>query len=236
MYIRLSSPSINISDFYAVKRRFQLDAEGVEYTLQVSNEDRVKCRDALRARWILRSIERCACLVKARQAFFFSQTEGQRDFSVPPGGGDFALASKAYSRKQLEYMLEDDSSYWYLYVLECEDGCYYVGTTKSVTSRFQEHQSGKGSNFTKIHKPIRVVEHWCTGETDRQKAYIVESAITIKYALEFGGEVVKGGKYLIPSKLCRKLRRIGQCARDSTKDETLPPVEPKALRNQRHRA
>ena len=98
--------------------------------------------------------------------------------------------------------------YWHLYVLELEDGCFYVGTTKDIKARFNEHKDGEGATFTKLHKPIRIVEHWCTGEVDRRKAYIVESAITIKYAVKFGGEKVKGGKYLIPSKLIRKARRI----------------------------
>ena len=46
-----------------------------------------------------------------------------------------------------------------IYVLLCESNKYYVGkTTKDVTVRFSEHQSGKGSEWTRKYPPVKIVE------------------------------------------------------------------------------
>ena len=41
-----------------------------------------------------------------------------------------------------------------LYVLELEDGCYYVGVTSDIKHRFESHMSDGGSEWTKLHKPL----------------------------------------------------------------------------------
>ncbi|MFD2201086.1 GIY-YIG nuclease family protein [Shivajiella indica] len=42
----------------------------------------------------------------------------------------------------------------YTYILLCCNGQYYVGSTKNLEKRINEHQMGFGSNFTKKHLPI----------------------------------------------------------------------------------
>lgn len=37
----------------------------------------------------------------------------------------------------------------YMYILECSDGSYYVGSTNDIELRLQQHQNGEGSNHTK---------------------------------------------------------------------------------------
>ncbi len=44
-----------------------------------------------------------------------------------------------------------------MYILECANGLYYVGSTKYLKTRLQEHQEGKGANFTQKHLPVRLV-------------------------------------------------------------------------------
>lgn len=44
-----------------------------------------------------------------------------------------------------------------MYILECEDKKYYTGSTKNLDRRIEEHQSGKGSNFTKKISGFRLV-------------------------------------------------------------------------------
>jgi type I restriction enzyme R subunit len=46
---------------------------------------------------------------------------------------------------------------FYVYVLECEGGSYYIGQTENLEKRWQEHISGKGAKWTKSHKPIRII-------------------------------------------------------------------------------
>lgn len=45
-----------------------------------------------------------------------------------------------------------------VYVLLCEHNTYYVGFSRNVERRIRQHFDGIGACFTKLHKPIRVVE------------------------------------------------------------------------------
>ena len=47
-----------------------------------------------------------------------------------------------------------------VYVLECEKGKYYVGSTMKyyLERRFQEHKDGSGSKWTNQFKPIRIIK------------------------------------------------------------------------------
>ena len=101
------------------------------------------------------------------------------------------------------------SAMWQLYVLELEHGCYYVGIAFDVNRRFIEHVTGfGGANFTKAHKPLRIVETFCCGTDDRDVAAKIENQKTLDYAVKHGGDRVKGGRYFIPSKLIRKVTRL----------------------------
>lgn len=42
----------------------------------------------------------------------------------------------------------------YIYILELENGNYYVGKTDGLEKRLEQHFSGQGSEWTKLHKPI----------------------------------------------------------------------------------
>ena len=44
-----------------------------------------------------------------------------------------------------------------MYILQCSDGSYYVGSTNDLTRRVEEHQSGIGANYTKRRLPVRLV-------------------------------------------------------------------------------
>jgi putative endonuclease len=44
-------------------------------------------------------------------------------------------------------------AFWYLYMIECENGSIYTGITTDVSSRYQAHACGKGAKYTRAHKP-----------------------------------------------------------------------------------
>ena len=46
---------------------------------------------------------------------------------------------------------------YFVYILECRDGSYYVGSTQDVSQRFDVHSSGKGPAFTAKRLPVRLV-------------------------------------------------------------------------------
>jgi putative endonuclease len=45
----------------------------------------------------------------------------------------------------------------YMYILECSDGSYYVGSTKNLDLRLQQHEQGEGANHTKRRLPVKLV-------------------------------------------------------------------------------
>ena len=42
----------------------------------------------------------------------------------------------------------------YVYILELEEGKYYVGITKNIDARMRDHRQGKGSLWTQKYKPL----------------------------------------------------------------------------------
>lgn len=76
-----------------------------------------------------------------------------------------------------------------LYVLELEDDKYYVGTTKNLQRRFQEHVDGVGSVWTQKYAPLAI---------ERSVAVdgpLHEDRLTKELMLKHGIENVRGGSY-----------------------------------------
>ncbi|MBN1869470.1 MAG: GIY-YIG nuclease family protein [Candidatus Omnitrophica bacterium] len=46
---------------------------------------------------------------------------------------------------------------WYMYILECNDRSYYVGSSENVEDRVKRHNNGRGSRYTKARKPVKLV-------------------------------------------------------------------------------
>ena len=44
-----------------------------------------------------------------------------------------------------------------MYILECADESYYIGSTKDLDKRIVEHQNGRGANYTKNRLPVKLV-------------------------------------------------------------------------------
>jgi len=45
----------------------------------------------------------------------------------------------------------------HVYILECSDGSYYVGSTRDLERRFVEHASGIGAIYTRTRLPVVLV-------------------------------------------------------------------------------
>ena len=44
---------------------------------------------------------------------------------------------------------------FYIYILECSDKTYYVGSTNSLEKRLKQHNLSKsGAHYTKIRRPV----------------------------------------------------------------------------------
>lgn len=44
-----------------------------------------------------------------------------------------------------------------VYILECRDGAFYIGSTTNLERRIAEHHQGIGSDWVAKHRPIRLV-------------------------------------------------------------------------------
>jgi putative endonuclease len=44
-----------------------------------------------------------------------------------------------------------------MYILQCADGSYYVGSTTDLGLRLAEHQAGEGGRWTSQHLPVELV-------------------------------------------------------------------------------
>lgn len=76
-----------------------------------------------------------------------------------------------------------------IYILKLKDNKYYVGKTKDVNKRFQEHMSGNGSSWTQLHKPIEIINVI-------NNASIFEEDKQVKELMNIHGiEQVRGGTY-----------------------------------------
>lgn len=77
-----------------------------------------------------------------------------------------------------------------VYILECQAGKYYVGsTTQALQERFLQHSQRSGSAWTGLYPPIRVVD---------AKAMIHkedEDSTTVRLMREHGIDNVRGGTY-----------------------------------------
>lgn len=46
---------------------------------------------------------------------------------------------------------------WFVYILLCEDGSYYTGSSNDVEKRIKDHLCGKGGRYTRSHQPVKLV-------------------------------------------------------------------------------
>ena len=65
---------------------------------------------------------------------------------------------------------------WYVYILRCNDGTLYTGSTDDVERRLSVHNSGKGAKYTRSRTPVEVVH------TEECESY--SAALKREYAIK----------------------------------------------------
>lgn len=98
---------------------------------------------------------------------------------------------KEIDKRTREHKLQPVS----LYALELENGYYYIGMSFNVDRRFRQHTKGKGAAWTKLHKPVQILETRLTTFYDQDEVAKLEDDMTLEYALKFGSNYVRGGGY-----------------------------------------
>lgn len=64
---------------------------------------------------------------------------------------------------------------WTVYLLECADGTFYIGSTTDLERRLKEHNSPKGAKYTKTRQPVIV--RYQEDAPDRSRAQAREAAL-----------------------------------------------------------
>lgn len=76
----------------------------------------------------------------------------------------------------------------YIYVLKLQHDKYYVGKTSNPYFRVESHFNSEGSEWTKINKPVKLLELIEGDDYDEDK-------YTKKYMDKYGIDNVRGGSY-----------------------------------------
>ncbi len=77
----------------------------------------------------------------------------------------------------------------FIYTLELQDGCYYVGYSADPETRIASHFLGRGAQWTRLHPPISVL-------SVRAGDQELENVTTIAMMVKYGWRMVRGGAYL----------------------------------------
>ena len=77
----------------------------------------------------------------------------------------------------------------HIYFIKLEDGKYYIGKTKNIEKRYDEHITGNGSMWTKKYKPKSLIK------TIKSTSFFDEDKYVKEYMAKYGIENVRGGTY-----------------------------------------
>ncbi len=63
----------------------------------------------------------------------------------------------------------------WVYILECSDRSYYVGSTTSLEDRLWQHQQGRGAAYTRNRRPVQLL--WSHETESVAEAFTLEKQI-----------------------------------------------------------
>lgn len=119
-----------------------------------------------------------------------------------------------------EFSLNDN--HIHIYVLRLENNKYYVGQTKNIKQRFEQHLKGKlSSEWTQLHKPICIHKHKRTPFFNTKDAMEFENLTTIWCMKRFGWKNFRGGDFCTLNE--NKLRLL--LALNSDLDKKILPIK-----------
>jgi putative endonuclease len=80
---------------------------------------------------------------------------------------------------------EETSTYWYVYLLRCNDNSIYTGCTSNIKERIQRHKKGQVT-YTSSRLPIKLIT--CIAFTNKYKAYDFEKYLKSGSGKAFAGK------------------------------------------------
>jgi putative endonuclease len=85
-----------------------------------------------------------------------------------------------YCSTQIKYDKRELNSlqgwHWFVYVIECLDGCYYTGMTYNTLVRFEQRKAKLGSRFTSKHgfKGVKYIEEFTNITEAREREVFIK--------------------------------------------------------------
>ena len=95
-----------------------------------------------------------------------------------------------------------------LYVLQLENNTYYIGQTKCLKKRVEKHFKSKGSAWTRMNKPIKLIEYRTFVNMSYQEMELLENILTIKYMKKYSWKNVRGGFFSECESSCSRQKLI----------------------------
>jgi hypothetical protein len=78
----------------------------------------------------------------------------------------------------------------FIYILKLENNKFYIGKTENAEIRIENHFENNGSEWTKIHKPLSIIEIIPNCDNYDEDKYV------FIYMNEYGIENVRGGSFV----------------------------------------
>ena len=76
---------------------------------------------------------------------------------VGPDLGNLSLISPMAMQEKRIRPAPGKDNFWILYILRCNDASFYTGITNDLARRFNQHQDGCASRYTRSRRPVRIV-------------------------------------------------------------------------------
>lgn len=76
-----------------------------------------------------------------------------------------------------------------IYIIKLEKSKYYIGKTRNIDKRWEEHLTGNGSGWTKKYKPLSLIT------TIKSTSQFDEDKYVKEYMAKYGIDNVRGGTY-----------------------------------------
>jgi len=80
---------------------------------------------------------------------------------------------------------------YYVYIMECSDGSFYIGITNDLERRLRAHNEGVASKYTRSRRPVRLCYQEFCGT--RSQALIRECSLRLLSRKEKQALVEKAG-------------------------------------------
>lgn len=96
---------------------------------------------------------------------------------------------------------------YYIYTLELENNKVYVGVTNNLAKRYKQHATGKGANYTRKHRPIRIASYFEVQAASFGEACIYEDARALEVIFNVGIISARGGRFFSPRSKIGKLKK-----------------------------